>query len=455
MSVYPKKRLADVHSATRELSSLTSGYTLDESLTLTSSGGGGLSTALGAGLSSSSNSTSSNIGGGGGGGGSGGGCSGGSSVLPGIMLHLRYTHQTILPVKKYVALRDTLLEDGQDSLLVAAALAELCNSEQVHLARSLLLLFTYYGHEERLMTALGRHDIEQEGAELSTLFRGSSLAVGVVDAHMERVARSWVHFCLAEVVRKAAELNKPLELDSARLAAGESLERNIARLGELLTEAATTIFGAVSSCPASLRRVFAVLHDCVRRRWPDQSGVRTRVVSSFLFLRQFAPALKFPKRFGLVTETPSDGTARTLLFMAKALQNLSGLVNFGVKETFMEPLNSFIEDNRDKMLRFVEELVNVQPLPRRPSVCGGGAELPPQLRPSSSNSYVAPTIRPSRELSNIHSICAAHLDDLRELARRHSDIPGLQQLVVATLNLSRHLQVVKQDAGCAGAAAAD
>lgn len=42
-------------------------------------------------------------------------------------------------------------------------------------------------------------------------------------------------------------------------------------------------------------------------------------------------ALLNPRQFGLVTETPSNSATRSLIMVAKCLQNLANLVEFGGK----------------------------------------------------------------------------------------------------------------------------
>ena len=51
--------------------------------------------------------------------------------------------------------------------------------------------------------------------------------------------------------------------------------------------------------------------------------------------------------------------------VAKCLQNLANLVEFGGKEPYMEVVNPFIIKNRERMVIFLDHL----------SVSGGGTEI--------------------------------------------------------------------------------
>jgi len=66
-------------------------------------------------------------------------------------------------------------------------------------------------------------------------------------------------------------------------------------------------------------------------KWPTERLVRTRVVSGFIFLRLLCPALLNPRQFGLVSETPPMAATRSLVMVAKCLQNLANLIEFGGK----------------------------------------------------------------------------------------------------------------------------
>jgi hypothetical protein len=50
-------------------------------------------------------------------------------------------------------------------------------------------------------------------------------------------------------------------------------------------------------------------------------------------------------------------TARTLTLVAKTIQCLSNLVQFGEKEPYMKDMNSLILDNLDEMKGFIDNVV--------------------------------------------------------------------------------------------------
>ena len=99
---------------------------------------------------------------------------------------------------------------------------------------------------------------------------------------------------------------------------------------------------------------------CLQRnvtvKWPNERLVKTRAVSGFIFLRLLCPAILNPRQFNLISEPPSPAANRSLVMVAKCLQNLANLVEFGVKESYMEVVNPFILKNKERMVVFLDHL---------------------------------------------------------------------------------------------------
>lgn len=75
-------------------------------------------------------------------------------------------------------------------------------------------------------------------------------------------------------------------------------------------------------------------------------------MTGIFFLRFVCPALIAPHQNGLRAAPPSAGESRTLLLLAKVIQQLSNDVEFGRKEDFMAPLSRMHHRNREPLRRF-------------------------------------------------------------------------------------------------------
>jgi len=128
--------------------------------------------------------------------------------------------------------------------------------------------------------------------------------------------------------------------------------------------------------------------------------------SGFVFLRFFCPAILDPSLFGMAVEHPDQNTGRTFTLVAKTLQNLANLVEFGAKEPFMADMNVFITKNLDSMKVCIDKMCA---LPK--------ADLPP-------STILDVDLR--RELASFHAL-TGKLTELQEANATGSD-EGINRL---------------------------
>ncbi|PVD19798.1 hypothetical protein C0Q70_20289 [Pomacea canaliculata] len=270
-----------------------------------------------------------------------------------LRLKAYYQHQVLLPQAEYTSLKELLLEEGYENLLT---LAQLCpKHEWTTLARALLRIFSSDRKEVVLLRTLNDHEIEKE-VEVSTLFRATTLATTLMDQYMKMTSTDFVRQAVQSGVHKVLELKHSCELNPALLDGTTDSKANSELLLSLLNTIVEDIFRAADSCPSQLRYICNCLQRKARAKWPEDETVRTRVVSSFIFLRLLCPAIVNPKSFSLVAENPSETAARTLKLIAKVLQMLANLVDAGPKEPFMEVVHPFIRRNRERLVAFLDEL---------------------------------------------------------------------------------------------------
>lgn len=118
----------------------------------------------------------------------------------------------------------------------------------------------------------------------------------------------------------------------------------------MLRKVLDAINATLDQCPMPLRKIFNHMQTEVENKFPDVADIRYIVVSGFIFLRFFCPAILGPKLFGLRSYLPDFNTARTLTLSAKVLQNLANLVDFAQKEPYMIDMNEFIQERKAHMM---------------------------------------------------------------------------------------------------------
>ncbi|CAH3132087.1 unnamed protein product [Porites lobata] len=323
-----------------------------------------------------------------------------------VRVKSKFTHEIIMPVGEYSPLKEILLDKD---LQAVKGLGQVCK-DRVALASTLLKIFRHEKEEIFLLKSMNSLDIENQ-EEVSTLFRGTSLTTTLMDQYMKMVAIPYLQKTIGDVVAKILDCKQSCELNPAKLEKGADTVVNLKQLLEFLFEAVDAIVNSAENCPRNLRYLFCCLQQNVKDRWADNEIVRSRVVSGFLFLRLICPAIMNPKTCNMMSESPSSCAARTLTLVAKCLQNLANLVEFGAKESFMTPVNPFILKNREKMINFLDELSNV-------TQC-------PQITEQVSSDL-------SRDLAALHDICLTYESELQQLSQSQ---PALKKLVAVTETL--------------------
>ncbi|XP_076355488.1 ras GTPase-activating protein 1-like isoform X1 [Tachypleus tridentatus] len=330
-----------------------------------------------------------------------------------LRVRTRYVHEVIMPLREYDALKELILEE---ELEIISVLADLCHRDRTPLATAVLRVFRFDKKEAMLLKTMNDREIERED-ETSTLFHVASLTTTLMDQYMRSTAHHFLQQALQESIQKVMESRQSCELNPSKLESPSEACTNAEHLLALLDEIIESIFVAVDSCPKTLRYICSCLQKSVMAKWPNDPLVKTRVVSCFIFLRLLCPVILNPRQFNLINDTPSETAARSLILVAKCLQNLANLVEFGAKEPWMEVINPFILKNKNRMIKFLDDISNV---PERPD---------PEETISGD---------PARDLATIHQICATEKTELQNLSQNSAT---LKKLITVTEMLSKHKQV--------------
>uniref|UniRef100_A0A665T0Q6 RAS p21 protein activator (GTPase activating protein) 1a n=1 Tax=Echeneis naucrates TaxID=173247 RepID=A0A665T0Q6_ECHNA len=347
-------------------------------------------------------------------------------IEPGsLRVRARYSMEKIMPEEEYSEFKEVSSKEFH----VIYALAHVCGQDRTLLASLLLRIFRHEKAEAPLLRTLNDREINMED-EATTLFRATTLASTLMEQYMKATATPFVHHALKDTILKIMESKQSLllfnaffslycafvnghicpihkeTLNPSKLEKNEDVNLNLAHLLNILSELVEKIFMAAEILPPTLRFIYGCLQKSVQQKWPTNTTMRTRVVRICLF---FITHL-YP---------PSSTAGRTLTLVAKSVQNLANLVEFGAKEPYMEGVNPFIKNNKHRMIMFLDELGNVPDLP----------ETTEHFRTDLS-----------RDLAALHEVCATHSDELRTLSNER----GAQQHVLKKLLAITELLQQKQ-----------
>lgn len=83
-------------------------------------------------------------------------------------------------------------------------------------------------------------------------------------------------------------------------------------------------------------------------------------MGGYIFLRFITPFITAPFAHRLIDVKPSNVANRNLVLLAKAVQNVSNMVPFGKKESYMMPLNPLMTEISDKRENYFSLLTKIE-----------------------------------------------------------------------------------------------
>lgn len=187
--------------------------------------------------------------------------------------------------------------------------------------------------------------------DVNTIFRGNSLVSKCIDELMKLAGTSYLHDTLKHSIETIILDNKPCEIDPNRIKDMSSLSENMNNLRQYISNIFTCIVESVARCPGIMCETFSALKELAMKYFPMNKDVCFYVISGFVFLRFFAPAILNPRLFELtdlnIVSIPdrvlyniddswltsqSVETNRTFTLISKTIQSIGNLV---VKVSFI------------------------------------------------------------------------------------------------------------------------
>lgn len=219
-----------------------------------------------------------------------------------LRLNLHYTADNVFPLATYDNLLNVLIQSIDHRPVTTSAvyiLGELI-SNKTEVAQPLVRIFTYKNLIAPMIKALADHEISKV-TDTTTIFRGNSLVSKMMDEVMRLSGLHYLHSTLRPIVEEIINDHKPCEIDQNRLN-GAQISTNLVNLQNYVEKVFEAITKSAVKCPAVLCQIFHDLRESAAKRFPHNKEVRFSVVSGFIFLRFFAPAILGPKLFDLTSE---------------------------------------------------------------------------------------------------------------------------------------------------------
>ncbi|XP_068628547.1 GTPase-activating protein [Battus philenor] len=252
----------------------------------------------------------------------------GSATLGSLRLLLQYTVDHVFPIHHYRQLEELFLRSVHQKPITASAvyiLGEIVSSK-TDAAQPLVRLFTHHDLIVPIVKELADAEISVL-TDATTIFRGNTLVSKMMDEAMRLSGASYLRSVLRPTLAAVLAERRPCEIDPARVKPSAAIATNLANLKDYVERVFAAITSSYATCPAVMCRLFDALRQCAARHFPCNAEVRYSVVSGFIFLRFFAPAILGPRLFDLTTEQIDPQTNRTLTLISKTIQSLGNLVS--------------------------------------------------------------------------------------------------------------------------------
>ncbi|KAL2826982.1 putative GTPase activating protein Sar1 [Aspergillus cavernicola] len=171
------------------------------------------------------------------------------------------------------------------------------------------------------------------------------------------------------MVREIEEENGSLPDHLARSVTAEVAAENeqvqaiiaprLKKLTDIANSFITTIINSVNDAPYGIRWICKQIRSLSRRKYPDaHDQTICTLIGGFFFLRFINPAIVTPRSYMLIDATPTEKPRRTLTYIAKMIQNLANKPSYA-KEPYMAKLQPFIQQNKERVNKFMLDLCEV------------------------------------------------------------------------------------------------
>ncbi|XP_069955564.1 ras GTPase-activating protein 3 isoform X3 [Cherax quadricarinatus] len=285
-----------------------------------------------------------------------------------LRLNIYYTSDHVFSSQSYDSLRNLILQStGVEPITssVAWLLGEVVPQKQ-DVVQPLTRVFLHHGQVVPFVSAFARHEISKI-TDTNTIFRGNTLVSKCIDELMKLVGHHYLRSTLKPTLDLIFRERKPCEIDPTKLQQGESREANLTNLKEYISLILKAIINSALNCPPVMCQIFSELKELANTYFPNEREVRYSVISGFVFLRFFAPAILYPKLFDLTTEQIDSSTHRTLTLLSKTVQSVGNLVSsrtshHNFRESYMrEVFGHCVTDKHVEGMRTFLEIISSMP----------------------------------------------------------------------------------------------
>lgn len=223
--------------------------------------------------------------------------------------------------KTYAELVDFLI----DHIDVTLSLCDICPATEFdEFSNSLINIFDSKGKCLMLVKAAVTREMEKAETPLESL-RRNCVATKILSIYAHLKGNSYLQVSLGPFLREIiANPDKYVfEANPDKIPPGQTIESNFRKFDSSTKKLVSALQSTYQDVPAVLREVCYTIASSAGAKFLNSKNSSVTAVSSFFILRFICPALVSPESEGLLKTAPSKEVRRTLLLLAKMIQNMA------------------------------------------------------------------------------------------------------------------------------------
>lgn len=256
-----------------------------------------------------------------------------------------------------------LVDFVTEHINITLSLCDVCPASEVDdFANSLIEIFDSKGKCLTLVKAAVTREIEKAETPMEIL-RRNCVATKILSIYAHLKGGKYLQNALSPFLHEiVANPDKYVfETNPEKISPGQTIDSNFKKFDMCIKKLVNSLKSSIDDIPSVLREVCYTISSFSGPKFPLSRNSSVTAVSSFFLLRFICPALVSPDVEGLLESPPPKEVRRTLLLLAKMIQNLAhGSTSFVKLSIFkLYPANYSVDS--DSVIQFLNSISVLEP----------------------------------------------------------------------------------------------
>lgn len=245
---------------------------------------------------------------------------------------------------------------------ITLSLCEVCPAIEVdEFSKALLNMFKSRGKCLTLVKAVVSREIKRADTPIESL-RRNCVATKILSIYAHQEGFKYLQATLGSFLKLlVTEPEKyAFETNPDKLPSGDNLESNYPKFDRSVKFLVDALYNSVNEIPPVIKEICHTISTCASIKFPDVKDSSITSVSAFFMLRFLCPALVSPEGEGLLELPPSKEVRRTLLILAKILQNMATGATSAGKISVLKSRNTKFNFDPEKIIHVLQKISEVE-----------------------------------------------------------------------------------------------